>query len=144
MHNWFECKISYERVNEDGFQKKVAEPYLVDALSFTEAEARIIEEMRPYISSEFMVLDIKRARYYETFLNETGDKYYKVKVMLTLPDEKTGTEKRSSVQILAQATSVLDAIGVIDNGMKGTLVDYEIAAITETPLMNVFPYHPKT
>jgi uncharacterized membrane protein YvbJ len=67
MHNWFECKIRYEKVMENGMNKKVTEPYLVDALSFTEAESRIIEEITPYISGEFTVSDIKRANYSELF-----------------------------------------------------------------------------
>lgn len=68
MHTWFECKIRYEKVMENGMNKKVTEPYLVDALSFTEAEARIIEEITPFISGEFTVSDIKRANYSETIL----------------------------------------------------------------------------
>jgi len=140
MHNWFECKVTYDKVHEDGFQKKVSIPYLVDAISFTEAETRITEEMQPYISGDFMVTDIKRARYYETFLNETGDKYYRVKIMLIVPDEKTGKEKRTAVQILAQALSLLDAINVVNEGMKSSMADYEIVAVTETALENVFPY----
>ena len=73
MHNWFECKISYKKMMENGMQKKVTEPYLVDALSFTEAEARIIEEIRPFISGEFTVSDIKRDRLNEIFFNENGE-----------------------------------------------------------------------
>ena len=70
MHTWFECKIRYEKTMENGMQKKVTEPYLVDALSFTEAEARIIEEMTPFITGEFTVSDIKRANYSELFPSE--------------------------------------------------------------------------
>lgn len=69
MHSWFTCRISYEKVLENGLQKKVTEPYLVDALSFTEAEARIVEEIRPFISGEFTVADIKRAHYSELFFS---------------------------------------------------------------------------
>ena len=140
MHNWFECKINYEKLGEEGIQKKVTEPYLVDALSFTEAEARIIEEMRPYISGEFTVRDIKRARYSETFLNNKGDRYYRVKVNLITLDEKSGTEKKTPIQMLAQASTIHEAIKVIDEGMKGSMADYVIAAVTETALMNVFPF----
>jgi len=140
MHNWFECKINYEKTTEDGMQKKVTEPYLVGALSFTEAEARIIEEMRPYISGEFMVVDIKRARYAETFLNDTGDCYYRAKINLITLDEKSGAEKKTAVQMLAQASSIHDAIAIIDNGMKGTLADYVIASVTETALIDTFPF----
>lgn len=67
MHTWFEGKIRYEKVAENGMNKKVTEPYLVDALSFTEAEARLIEEVTPFITGEFTVIDIKRANYSEIF-----------------------------------------------------------------------------
>ena len=89
MHSWFECKVSFEKVLENGMQKKVTEPYLVDALSFTEAEARIIEEIRPFISGEFTVTDIKRARLSELFFNENGDRFYKIKVYFITLDERS-------------------------------------------------------
>ncbi len=94
MHNWFECKVSFEKIMENGIQKKVTEPYLVDALSFTEAEARIIEEIRPFVSGEFTVTDIKRARLSELFLNETGDRSFKSKVTFIPFDKKTEAEKK--------------------------------------------------
>ncbi|MDR0699343.1 MAG: DUF4494 domain-containing protein [Tannerella sp.] len=140
MHNWFECKINYEKTAEDGIRKKVTEPYLVDALSFTEAEARIIEEMRPYISGEFTVMDIKRARYSETFLNDNGDMFYKVKINMITLDEKSGVEKKTPIQMLVQASTLHEAISVVDNGMKGTLADYVIASVTETALIDIFPF----
>ena len=80
MHKLFECKVSFEKIMENVAQKKVTEPYLVDALSFTEAEARIIEEIRPFVYGEFTVTDIKRARLSELFFNENGDRFYKIKV----------------------------------------------------------------
>ena len=144
MYNWFECKINYEKTADDGIQKKVTEPYLVDALSFTEAEARIIEEMRPYISGDFTVMDIKRARYSETFLNDNGDRYYRVKVNMITLDEKSGTEKKTPVQMLVQASTIHEAISFTDAGMKGTMADYVIASATETALMNVFPFFSKS
>lgn len=140
MNNWFECKVSYEKIVEGGMQKKVTEPYLVDALSFTEAEARIIEEIRPYISGEFTITDIKRARLSELFFNENGDRYYKVKVFFISLDEKSGAEKKTAVQMLAQASTVSDAIDVVNTGMKDTMADYVIASITETAIMDVFPF----
>lgn len=140
MHNWFECKVSFEKVMENGVQKKVTEPYLVDALSFTEAEARIIEEMRPFITGDFTVTDIKRARLSELFLNEYGDRFYKIKVYFITLDEKSGAEKKTAAQMLAQASNLKEAIAVLENGMKGTLADYTIASVTETALMGVFPF----
>lgn len=140
MHNWFECKVSFEKVLENGMQKKVTEPYLVDALSFTEAEARIIEEIRPFISGEFTVTDIKRARLSELFFNENGDRFYKIKVYFITLDEKSGAEKKTAAQMLAQACTLKEAIAVLEEGMKGTMADYTIASVTETMLMDVFPF----
>ena len=130
MHNWFECKVSFEKIMENGAQKKVTEPYLVDALSFTEAEARIIEEIRPFVSGEFTVTDF----------NENGDRFYKIKVYFITLDEKSGAEKKTAAQMLAQASNLKDAIAVLEDGMKGTLADYTIASVTETQLMDVFPF----
>lgn len=140
MHNWFECKVSYDKTLENGMQKKVTEPYLVDALSFTEAEARIIEEIKPYISGEFTIADIKRARYSELFFNEEGDRYFKAKIYFVTLDEKSGTEKKTAVQMLAQASDLKEALAVIEKGMTGTLADYAIASLTETAIMDVFSY----
>lgn len=140
MDNWFECKVAYEKMMENGMQKKVSEPYLVDALSFTEAEARIIEEIRPYITGEFTIADIKRARFSEMFLNENGDRYYRIKVFFITLDEKSGAEKKTAAQMLAQASDLKGAIAVLEEGMKGTMADYTIASVAETPLMDVFPF----
>lgn len=140
MHSWFECKVSFEKVLENGMQKKVTEPYLVDALSFTEAEARIIEEIRPFISGEFTVTDIKRARLSELLFNENGDRFYKIKVYFITLDEKSGAEKKTAAQMLAQACTLKEAIAVLEEGMKGTMADYTIASVTETMLMDVFPF----
>lgn len=140
MYNWFECGIKYEKILENGMQKKVTEPYLVDALSFTEAEARIIELLKPYISGEFTISTIKRAKLNELFFNDDGDRFFKAKVLFVPLDERAGTEKKTPVYMLAQATDIEEAQAVIKKGMEGTLADYEIAEVKETKLMDVFPY----
>lgn len=142
MHNWMECKIRYEKVMENGMNKKVTEPYLVDALSFTEAEARIIEEMTPYITGEFTVSDIKRTNYSELFPsdNPEDDRWYKCKLVYITLDDKSGAEKRTSTHILVEAADVDSAKRNLDEGMKGTMADYLVASVIETPLMDVFPY----
>lgn len=143
MHTWFECKIRYEKTMENGLVKKVNEPYLVDALSFTEAEARIIEEITPFVTGEFTVSDIKRANYSELFPSdeEAADKWFKCKLVFIMLDEKSGAEKKSSTQVLVQAADLRDAVKKLDEGMKGTMADYEIAMISETPIMDVYPFH---
>ena len=144
--NWFECKIRYEKIMEDGLQKKVTEVYTVDALSFSEAEERITEEMSSYISGEFEVADIKKATYKEIFFSEEemADKWYKTKLQFITIDEKTEKEKRSAVNYLVQAGSLHGAVKNIEEVMGGTMIDYVIASVAETSLMDVFEYQPKT
>mgnify|MGYP000136231117 FL=1 len=144
IHNWFLCKVSYEKILENGMQKKVTEPYLVDALSFTEAEARIIEEMSPFITGEFTVSAVGRAKLSEVFFNEDGDRYYKAKIYFITLDEKSGIEKKTAAQMLVQASNLKEAITVLEEGMKGTLADYTIASIAETQIMDVYPFDPST
>ena len=142
MHNWFECKIRYEKVAENGMNKKVTEPYLVDALSFTEAESRIIEEITPFMTGEFQVSGVARANYSELIFcdEESADKWYKCKLFFITLDEKTGIEKKTASNVLVQAADLKDAIKKLDEGMKETLADYEIASVSETAIMDVYPY----
>lgn len=138
MTNWFICKASYEKMMENGVHKKVTEPYLVDALSYTEAEARFIEEIRPYITGEFTISDIKRARVSDIFFDENGDRFYRVKLAYITLDEKTGAEKKTNVQMFVQASYFNHAVEVLENGMKGTLADYVIVSVAETDIMDAF------
>ena len=142
MHNWFLCKIKYEKTMENGQNKKVTEPYLVDALSHTEAEARIIEEMTPYISGEFTVAGIVPAKYSELFFadEEAADRWFKCKLAFLTLDEKSGAEKRTMTNVLVQAADLRDAVKKLDEGMKGSMADYLILSVAETPIMDVYPY----
>ncbi len=142
---WFECKIRYEKVMEDGMQKKVTETYTVDALSFTEAEQRITEEMSSYISGEFEVTDIKKAVYKEIFFSESdiADRWYKAKLQFITIDEKTDKEKRSNVNYLVNAGTFNGAVSNLEEVMGGTMIDYVIASVAETQLMDVFEYKKK-
>ena len=142
MNEWFECKVKYERTMDDGKVKKVNEPYLVDALSFTEAEERIIEERKHYMSGEFQVSDIKRARYAELFEtdDESADRWFKVKLTFITLDEKTGAEKKTSQNVLVQAADLRDAVKRLDEGMKSSMMDYVISSVAESPLLDVYHY----
>ena len=140
MYNWFECKVRYDKTLDTGMIKTVTEPYLVDALSFTEAEARIIEEMQPYMSGEFTVSDIKRVKFSDTFFNETGDRYYKAKLYFITLDEKSGAEKKTAVNMLVQATTLKEAVETVEAEMGKTMIDYTLASVNETAIMDVFKY----
>ena len=139
MALWFECKVRYDKMQENGTVKRVNEPYIVDALSFTEAESRIIEEMKPYISGDFSISAVKKTKIAEIFFDQTGDKYYMVKYNIITLDERTGAEKRSTVFALVQAADFDDALANFRDSMKGTIADFDIASIAETPVMDVFP-----
>ena len=145
MGYWFECKIRYEKTLENGAIKKVTEPYLVDAMSFTEAEARIIQEMSPFMNGEWSVADIKRVNYSELFPceEEASDKWFKVKMVTTIIDEKKQVEKKVSTWKLVQASDLRDAVKKLDEAMKGSLADYELSQVAETAIMDVFFYQEK-
>lgn len=138
MANWFECKVRYDKIQENGGSKKVTEPYLVDAMSFTEAEARITEEQRPFISGEFSVSAVKRSRISEIVWKEGGDRWYLAKVGFIQIDEKTAVEKRSVTQILVQAVDFRSAFENLMESMKGYMGDFDVISITETMLMDVY------
>lgn len=140
MYNWFECKVKYDKMMENGIQKTVTEPYLFDALSFTEAEKRIVEEVQPFISGEFTISDIKRKRFAEVLLNDRGDRYYKARLQYLTLDEKSGTEKKTNVNMLVQASSLREAFEIVEKEMGKTMIDYVIHTISETPIMDLFPY----
>ena len=139
---WFECRIKYEKVMDDGLQKKVSENYVIDALSFGEAEERIGEEMSAYISGEFEVDDLKKASYKEVFFDDgnTADKWYKAKLQFITIDEKTDAEKKTTMNYLVQAGSLEGARKNVDEVMGTTMIDYTIAALSETGLMDVFEF----
>ena len=138
MAQWFECKVRYDKMMENGMQKKVNEPYMVDALSFTEAEARIIEEVTPFISGDFSVSAVKRTNISEIFWDDSADKWYHVKVNFITIDEKSAVEKKTTSHILVAATDFKGALDNFMEGMKGTMADFEIASIAETTIMDVY------
>ncbi len=141
-NSWFECKVEAEKAIEGGMSKKFKESYLVDALNFTDAEARIIKEVSPFCNGALEVKNITPAKIDELFINSSddADKWYKVKCNFITLDEKTQTEKRSSHYMLVQAANFRGALDLFEEGMKGTMADYEIAAIQETSLLDVFPF----
>lgn len=175
---WFECKVRYDQTQENGLQKAVTEQYVVDALSFAEAEARVTDQLSPYISGEFEVTDVKKAAYKEIFFmndsekafqnqaedlakavqmgdrekgmevfnrplekwTNTDSRYYKAKLQFITINEKTEKEKRSNVTYLVEATSLHNALDNIDTVMKGTMLDYVQASVSETAIIDVFEY----
>ncbi|KDN54609.1 DUF4494 domain-containing protein [Flavobacterium seoulense] len=137
---WYECKVKYRKTDETGNQKVTTEPYLIDAISFTEAESRINEEMNAYISEEFKITNIKVANYAEIHPFENADRWFKSKISLLAYDEESGKERKTNMYFLVQANDVKEAYDNTVATMKGTMGDYTIPAISESPIIDVFPY----
>lgn len=139
MSQWFETKVKYDKTMLDtGAIKSVTEPYLVDALSFTEAEARITKEMEPFVSGELTVTAVRKVRFEDVLYHEGGDRWYKVKINMITIDEKTGAEKRSASFSLVQASEFKLALDHFLEAMKSVLFDFEIVNITEMAYIDVF------
>ena len=140
--NWFECTVRYDRQMEDGMTKKVPELYVVDAMSFGEAEEAVTKEMASYVSGDFEVKNINPAPYHEIFFseNDNDDRWYKAKLSFITIDEKTEKEKRTTVTYLVQASTFNGAVKNIEEVMSGTMIDYVIANIQETKIMDVFEH----
>ena len=139
---WFQCKVRYDKTQENGLIKKTTETYLVDAISFTEAEKRIIEEITPFMSGDFVVADIKRAQLTDLYDSEDAndDHWYKARIAFITLDEKSGTEKRTMQSALIQANDFHRALARLDDCMKGTLGEWTITSIVETTIIDVFKF----
>lgn len=140
--SWFETKLTYEKeINADGKMKKVSESYLVDAETFTDAEARMNEIMAS--RGAFIMDSVKKVRYAELFLDQKSERFFKAKVGFISLDEKAGVEKKKYVQMLIQADDLPEALESLSKGMSTSLENYEIASLQETLIMDVFPYEVK-
>ena len=139
---WYATKVRYQKAMEDGCEKVVTEQYLIEALSFTEAENAIIEEISVYVSGELKVSNLGQANFNEIFFSDVDDddKWYKAKLQFITIDEKTEREKRSNVNYLVQAKSLARALRYIDEVMGKTMIDYDTIGINETPIMDVFEH----
>lgn len=140
--NWFEVKMRYDKVHEDGYEKKVTESYVVEALSFGEAERIGIEFLSQYVSGEIQVVNINPMKFHEVFFNEqeSCDRYYKAILQFITIDEKTEREKHTQVYYLVQASSFDNCKDTIRTIMDGTMIDYQIASVSETKVIDVIEH----
>jgi len=141
--SWFETRIKYQKTQEDGSEKIVKELYVVDALSCTEAESSIIDEMSAYISGESAVTSAKKATFDEVFFSDKDDDalWFKAKLQFITIDEKSDKEKRTNVTYLVQAKSLARALRYIDEVMGKTMIDYDVVGLNLTNVMDVFEHH---
>lgn len=138
--NFFEVKVKYQKIDDNGKEAIATETYLVDALSYTECEARITKEMEPFLGQDFQIVNMKRANYNELAEDASADRYYKCKAVFVTIDEEKGRERRVASYILVQANDMEHAQANLNEFMKDTTVDWQCTAITETPIMDVYKY----
>lgn len=138
--SWFECAVSYEKVQENGTQKKITEKYVVEAFSFTEAEKQIIDELRNYVSGELTVKGIVPAQYKEIFFSDadSDDYWFKVKVKFITLDERSHKEKCTNVVYLVQGSDISSAKAYIENILSGSMLDFDLCGISKTKILDVF------
>jgi len=141
-HNWFEGKVKYVKTGEDGKEKKVSETYLVDAVSYTEAEARIFTEMETFIQGPFILSSLKKSNIVEIVPSddENDDKWFKGKVAILDADELTGKEKRTNQYALVAAKDIQVALANLEESMSTYIIPYEISSISDTNIFDVYPY----
>ena len=143
MRTYFLVKVKYEKTVEEGKIASTSEIYLLDAISFTEAEKKIIEEMKPFISGEFSVETLKREKISELILNESGEYWFKARVAFISLDEEKGIEKRTRVNMYIQADDMQAAKDSLTDHMKSTLADYQLEKIEETKIVDYYPFIPQ-
>ena len=137
INKYFEVKVKMQKTQEDGTQKKVTEQYVVEAVTFGEAERRITECLKPYIEGEFDVTDIKIAGYVQIVSgDENADKYFKAKVSFLTLDETTGKEKKTSELYLVQSETLESTESDVSHYLNDS--NTTISSISETSILDVF------
>lgn len=138
--SWFECTVSYEKVQENGTQKRITEKYVVEALSFTEAEANITNQIVNCVSGELKVKGIVPAQYNEIFFSDadSDDCWFKVKVKFITLDERSSKEKYTNVIYLVQGSDISTAKANIEKDLNRSIADCNLSGINETKILDVF------
>lgn len=140
MQTWFECKVKYVKIDDDGRERKVSEAYLVDAVSFTDAETRIIQQMETMVRGEFMVDNIKKSNIVEIYPHENGEWWYKARIGIVTIDEKAGKEKKINNYFLVAADDLKQALQRLEEGLAYVLVPYQTTSLAICNIIDVFPY----
>jgi len=140
MQTWFECKVKYVKIDDDGRERKVSEVYLVDAVTFTDAETRIIQQMGTMVRGEFIVDNIKKSNIVEIYPHENGEWWYKARIGIVTIDEKAGKEKKINNYFLVAADDIKQALQRLEEGLSYILVPYQTTSLAICNIIDVFPY----
>lgn len=140
MVTWFTVKVKYTKEFQDGQLKRVTEPYLVDATSFTDAEARIYDELGSFIRGEFNVTNIAKTDFADIFHYEDCEQWYKCKISYTTEDADNGKEKKISQNFLITAHNIKEAYERLHESLDSLMVTFQVLSITTSPIVDIFPY----
>ncbi|MBQ7878609.1 MAG: DUF4494 domain-containing protein [Bacteroidaceae bacterium] len=140
--SWFECKVTYERAGEKGLNTKVNEVYLTQGFTFTEIEKRLTMELQPQVTGTFDIMKMERTKYNELVntTDESADKWFKCKIVMLTIDEVSAKEKKTSVVILVKAEDVADAVKRLTKHMEDSVMNYDLASVNESSIVDIFPY----
>ncbi len=140
MQTWFECKVKYTKVTESGKEQTITENFLLDAVSFTDAETRIIRQMEQMVRGEFNVTDIKKSRIGEVFPYDTGEWWFKATINLVTVDEEAGKEKKMRTYYLIMADDIKEALERLEESLSYLVIPYVVSALAVSTIVDVFPY----
>ena len=140
MQTWFECKVKYVKIDDDGRERKVSEVYLVDAVTFTDAETRIIQQMGTMVRGEFIVDNIKKSNIVEIYPHDNGEWWFKARIGIVTIDEKAGKEKKINNYFLVAADDIKQALQRLEEGLSYILVPYQTNSLAVCNIVDIFPY----
>ncbi len=142
MQTWFECKVKYTKTLDSGKEQVVTENFLLDAVSFTDAESRMIGQMRQMVKGDFNVTDIKKSRIGEVFPYDTGEWWFKATINLVTIDEEAGKEKKLRTYYLIMADDIKEALERLDESLEYLVIPYVVSSLAVSTIVDVFPYEP--
>ena len=143
MQTWFECKVKYNKVSESGREQMVTENFLLDAVSFTDAETRMIRQLQQMVKGgEFVVTDIKKSRIAEVFPYDTGEWWFKATINLVTVDEEAGKEKKMRTYYLIMADDIKEALERLDESLSYLVIPYVVSSLSVSTIVDIFPYEP--
>jgi hypothetical protein len=143
MQTWFESKVKYMKVSQSGSETMVTENFLLDAVSYTDAETRIIRQMQQSVKGgEFTIVDIKKSRIAEVFPFENGEWWFKATINLVTIDEEAGKEKKLRTYYLIMADDIKEALDRLDESLSFLVIPYVVSSLTVSTIVDVFPYVP--
>lgn len=137
MNQKFVVKVKYQKIDADGKERIVTEAYLVEGVNFADAEEGIHTQLEPYISGEFNVESISKARFSDIIFGK-GDRFFKATISLLAYNEESGAVKRSKTNLLVQAETLEEVKPLIEQRWNGTISDYLVTSVVETAIIEAF------